>query len=82
MLEGRRSERRVLNLAADLREDGASIAEVAVANISQHGFLIQGDSGLELEIAESKHRRHTDGVVSVGDVVRLDARSVVVLRQT
>jgi hypothetical protein len=49
-LEGRRSERRVLNLAADLREEGASIAEVEVANISQHGFLIQGDSGLELEI--------------------------------
>lgn len=49
-LEGRRSERRVLNLAADLREEGASIAEVEVANISQHGFLIQGDSSLELEI--------------------------------
>jgi transcription elongation factor GreA len=27
---------------------------------------------LELEIAESRHRRHTDGVVSVGDVVTLD----------
>jgi hypothetical protein len=49
-LEGRRSERRVLNLAADLREDGASIAEVEVTNISKHGFLISSDSPLELEI--------------------------------
>ena len=29
-------------------------------------------AGLELEIAESRHRRHTDGVVSVGDVVTVD----------
>jgi transcription elongation factor GreA len=27
---------------------------------------------LELDIAEARHRRHTDGVVSVGDVVSLD----------
>ena len=27
---------------------------------------------LELDIAESRHRRHTDGVVSVGDVVTVD----------
>ena len=27
---------------------------------------------LELEIAEGRHRRHTDGVVSVGDVVTVD----------
>jgi len=29
-------------------------------------------AGLEVEIAESQHRRHTDGVVSVGDVVTVD----------
>jgi transcription elongation factor GreA len=29
-------------------------------------------AGLEIEIAESGHRRHTDGVVSVGDVVTVD----------
>jgi hypothetical protein len=49
-LEGRRSERRVLNLAADLRENGASIAEVELTNISKDGFLLHADSGLELEI--------------------------------
>jgi hypothetical protein len=49
-LEGRRSERRVLNLAADLRENGGSVAEVEVANISQDGFLIQSHGGLTLEI--------------------------------
>jgi hypothetical protein len=49
-LEGRRSERRVLNLAADLRENGGSVAEVEVANISQDGFLIHSHGGLALEI--------------------------------
>jgi hypothetical protein len=49
-LEGRRSERRVLNLAADLRENGGSVAEVEVANISQDGFLIQSHDGLALEV--------------------------------
>ena len=29
-------------------------------------------AGLEIEIAESGHRQHTDGVVSVGDVVTVD----------
>ena len=29
-------------------------------------------AGLEVEIAESRHRRHTDGVVSIGDVVTVD----------
>jgi transcription elongation factor GreA len=29
-------------------------------------------AGLELEIAESRHRHHTDGVVSIGDVVTVD----------
>jgi transcription elongation factor GreA len=29
-------------------------------------------AGLEVEIAESRHRHHTDGVVSIGDVVTVD----------
>jgi len=29
-------------------------------------------AGLELEIADSHHQQHTDGVVSVGDVVTVD----------
>ncbi len=29
-------------------------------------------AGLELEIADSQHQHHTDGVVSVGDVVTVD----------
>jgi transcription elongation factor GreA len=29
-------------------------------------------AGLELEIAESRHLHHTDGVVSIGDVVTVD----------
>jgi transcription elongation factor GreA len=29
-------------------------------------------AGLEIEIAEAAHRHHTDGVVSVGDVVTVD----------
>ncbi len=29
-------------------------------------------AGLELEIAEARHHQHTDGVVSIGDVVTVD----------
>jgi transcription elongation factor GreA len=36
------------------------------------GLLDQRIAGLELEIAESRHRHHTDGVVSIGDVVTVD----------
>lgn len=49
-VQGRRSERRVLNLPADLREEGATVAQVEIANISEHGFLIHDNSGLELEV--------------------------------
>ncbi len=49
-IEGRRSERRVLNLAAEVRENGAAFAEVEVANISKEGFLIHSAAGLDLEI--------------------------------
>jgi transcription elongation factor GreA len=36
------------------------------------GLLDERIAGLEVEIAESRHRRHTDGVVSIGDVVTVD----------
>jgi transcription elongation factor GreA len=36
------------------------------------GLLDERIAGLELEIAESRHLQHTDGVVSVGDVVTVD----------
>jgi hypothetical protein len=48
--DGRRSERRVVNLAADLRESGAGLAEVEVTDISQDGFMICSQASLGLEI--------------------------------
>jgi transcription elongation factor GreA len=36
------------------------------------GLLDERIAGLEIEIAECGHRQHTDGVVSVGDVVTVD----------
>jgi transcription elongation factor GreA len=36
------------------------------------GLLDERIAGLELEIEESRHHRHTEGVVSVGDVVAVD----------
>jgi hypothetical protein len=48
--EGRRSERRVVNLAADLRESGACVAEVEVTDISEDGFMMRSDAGLDFEI--------------------------------
>lgn len=37
--EGRRAERRVVNLAASLREPGADIADAEVLNLSTDGFM-------------------------------------------
>lgn len=45
--EGRRAERRVVNLAARLRDPGASVSEVEVQNLSTAGFMAQGELGLE-----------------------------------
>ncbi len=45
--EGRTAERRVVNLAARLRERGASVADVEVLNLSTNGFMAQGEMGLE-----------------------------------
>ena len=45
--EGRKAERRVVNLAARLREPGASVADVEVQNLSTDGFMAQGELVLE-----------------------------------
>ena len=45
--EGRKAERRIVNLAARLREPGASMAEVDIINLSTDGFMAQGVSAVE-----------------------------------
>ena len=45
--EGRKAERRVVNLAARLREPGAVVTEVEVQNLSTDGFMAQGEFALE-----------------------------------
>ena len=45
--EGRQAERRVVNLAARLREPGATIVEAEVVNLSTDGFMAETE--LELE---------------------------------
>lgn len=45
--EGRRAERRIVNLAASLREPGAAIADAEVLNLSTDGFMAR--TGLTLE---------------------------------
>jgi hypothetical protein len=45
--EGRKAERRVVNLAARLREPGATLAEIDVINLSTDGFMAQVDVSVE-----------------------------------
>lgn len=45
--DGRRSERRVVNLAARLRDPGARMEEVEVVNLSTDGFMARGHVALE-----------------------------------
>ena len=45
--DGRTAERRIVNLAAHLREPGATIADVDVINLSTDGFMAQGEISLE-----------------------------------
>ena len=47
MEEGRKAERRIVNLAARLREPGASLAEIDVINLSTDGFMAQGEMAIE-----------------------------------
>jgi hypothetical protein len=46
--EGRRAERRIMNLAASLREPGASLADAEVLNLSVTGFAAESDAVLEV----------------------------------
>jgi hypothetical protein len=46
--EGRRAERRVVNLAASLREPGATVVDVEVLNLSSDGFMATSSLPLEL----------------------------------
>ena len=45
--EGRNAERRIVNLAARLREPGARIADAEVMNLSIDGFMAETDLALE-----------------------------------
>jgi hypothetical protein len=46
--EGRRAERRIVNMAARLREPGAIVSEVEVQNLSTDGFMAKGDFAVEI----------------------------------
>ena len=45
--EGRKAERRIVNLAARLREPGASVSDIEVQNLSTDGFMAQGEVDVE-----------------------------------
>lgn len=45
--EGRQAERRVVNLAARLREPGATIVDAEVVNLSTDGFMAESELKLE-----------------------------------
>ena len=46
--DGRKAERRVVNLAARLRDPGASVAEIEVLNLSTDGFMAHAETALEV----------------------------------
>lgn len=46
-VEGRRSERRIVNLAASIREGDAIVAGAEVQNLSVDGFMAETDMALE-----------------------------------
>lgn len=46
--DGRKAERRIVNLAASLREPGASLADAEVVNLSVTGFAAETDAELEV----------------------------------
>jgi hypothetical protein len=47
MLEGRSAERRIVNLAARLREPGATIVDAEVRDLSTDGFMAEAELALE-----------------------------------
>lgn len=48
VVEGRSAERRIVNLAARLRDPGARIVEAEVVNLSTDGFMAEADVVLEI----------------------------------
>jgi len=46
--EGRSAERRIVNLAARLREPGATIVDAEVGNLSTDGFMAETELSLEV----------------------------------
>lgn len=50
-VDGRRTERRIVNLAASLREPGVTVADVEVHNLSADGFMAHTDMPLEVGAA-------------------------------
>ena len=46
--DGRMADRRIVNLAARLREPGASLLEVDVLNLSTDGFMARGAGPIEV----------------------------------
>ena len=47
VVEGRSAERRIVNLAARLRDPGARIVDAEVMNLSTDGFMAETDLALE-----------------------------------
>jgi hypothetical protein len=45
--EGRRADRRIVNLAASLREPGAEVVDAEVRNLSTDGFMAECGMALE-----------------------------------
>ena len=48
VVEGRSAERRIVNLAARLRDPGARIIEVEVMNLSTDGYMAETDVALDV----------------------------------
>lgn len=48
--DGRRAERRIVNLAAHLREPGSEVADAGIQDLSVHGFKAATDMALEPEM--------------------------------
>lgn len=45
--DGRRADRRIVNLAARLRDPGAIVTDVDIVNLSTDGFMAQGRIAIE-----------------------------------
>ena len=71
--DGRKAERRIVNLAAALREDGARNAKVVIVDISLGGFKAESaepiDEGHEVWLKLAGHEAKRSKVVWVRDKV-------------